>query len=218
MCPVAFRLALAGSLLVALAACLPTAQQNDRPDVAVVGGPTENRVPGLADDLQELLLQEFAPLPYDFIDRRIVAFQETHREMHGARAPLQAAFIARAFGGELSVLVGAPLYRREVEGVQDAFGDKRVVTTIVQVHIAVVEPRHALVIAALDSGIHRSVRFEPAELPLLPLSEDPGLKRDRREALQDVAGPLAAQLSSLLAATCSNRAGSAGTPPGCAPR
>ena len=93
-------------LLIALflGACAP-AVQDSRPQVALLNGPTENRVKGLADDLQ-IELAAFSAAPYGLVRSFPLRFQETHRDMYGSRAVRQAASITRSRGADYAALVG----------------------------------------------------------------------------------------------------------------
>lgn len=92
---------------VFLAACAPTTQDGGSPttpQIAIVNAPTEARIAGLAEALQQNL-SAYAQ-DYGFIRPNRLRWQESHRDMYGSRAPLQAAFIARATGAEATVMVG----------------------------------------------------------------------------------------------------------------
>ena len=97
---------------VLLTGCVPQLEDTG-PSVALINAPAEGRISGLADKLESRLTQQ-GPLAYDFTSSSRVRFGETHRDMSGSRAALQAAFIARTYGAEWAVMIGAPTYEREV--------------------------------------------------------------------------------------------------------
>jgi hypothetical protein len=89
-------------LLVALTACVPVVQDT-RPKVAFVNAPTEDRVSGLAQTLESTLKTQ--ETSFGFSRASALRFQETHRDMYGSRAALQAAYIARSQGARYAVMV-----------------------------------------------------------------------------------------------------------------
>ena len=89
-----------------LAACVPVAERQDLPLVAVVNAPSENRVDGLAARLQTFLDEDIASNGYRFMRVAAVRQQEAMRDMFAERALLQTAFIARSRSGSLGLMVG----------------------------------------------------------------------------------------------------------------
>jgi hypothetical protein len=184
--------------LLVLAACAP-ALQNGRAALVLINGPMEERVPGLAEDFQTLLERDPAAPLYRFAAPAAVRFQEVRRDMHGRRAPLQAAFIARNLGAEYAVMVGAPRYERRAKTILTPLGEQRLVTTAVRLEVTIIDPETAAVMFRQRSGLRLATRLEPAHKPLVEEARDPDLLDMRRGLLRDLAPPTVAELSFLLA-------------------
>jgi hypothetical protein len=182
-----------------LAACMPPTQTDAGPSVAVINAPTDFRVEGLADKLQTELRRNSAPNVYSFVSRNRVEFQETHRDMAGSRSPLQAAFIARAFGAEYAVTIGAPVFEREVDEFTFFGTLKREITTEVQLEAIIIDPVTAESFATYTSGVYRGFRVEtvPEDEELVAESEDPDLQAEIERALNEITPGLATDLELL---------------------
>jgi hypothetical protein len=190
---------LIGIVLFCLTACVPQIQGDTRPSVAVINAPTDFRVEGLADKLETELKRNSAPNSYSLVSRSRVAFQETHRDMAGSRAPLQAAFIARLFGAEYAVTIGAPVFEREVDEFT-VFGTlKREITTEVQLEAVIVDPVTANVLATYTSQKYQGSRVETVleDEELVEESEDPDLQTEIQRALNEITPGVATDLELL---------------------
>jgi hypothetical protein len=183
-------------LALLLTACVPQAQTDLGPSVAVINAPTDFRVRGLADKLQTELQRNSAPNAYSFVSRSRVEFQETHRDMAGSRAPLQAAFIARAFGAGYSVIVAAPVFERGTE--EFVFGQtlKREVSTEVQLEARIIDPATAEVLSTYRSGVYKGFRVEffNTDDEVVEEDKDPDLNAGIGRALNEIAPGLATDL------------------------
>ncbi len=185
-------------LVVLAAACAP-ALEDGRAGLALINGPMEQRVPGLAEDFQVLLEREPAAHLYRFVFPASVRFQEVRRDMFGRRAPLQAAFIARNLGAEYAVMVGAPKYERHAKTIFTPLGEQRLVTTAVRLEVNIIDPESAEVIFSQQSALQLASRLESAQQPLVEEARDPDLLRMRRGLLRELAPPTVAELTLLLA-------------------
>jgi hypothetical protein len=197
-----FLLLLTGLVVTA---CVPQTQADSRPSVAVVGAPADFRVEGLADKFQAQLERSSAPNVYSFVSRNRTSFQETHRDMAGSRAPLQAAFTARAFGAEYAVMIAAPVFEREVDEFT-AFGTrKREITTEVQLEAVVIDPVTSEPLSTYTSRVYQGYRVEtvPDDEELVEESEDPDLQAEIGRALNEIVPGVATDLE-LLASRVSN--------------
>jgi hypothetical protein len=183
-------------LALLLIACIPQTQTDSGPSVAVINAPTDFRVAGLADKLQTELQRNSAPNVYSFVSRNRVEFQETHRDMAGSRAPLQAAFIARTFGAEYSVIVSAPVFEREIEEFVVAQTLRREVSTEVQLEARIIDPVTAEVLSTYTSGIYKGFRVEifNTDEEVVDESEDPDLNASIQRALNEISPGLATDL------------------------
>lgn len=184
--------------MVLLAACAPAAQTSNKAAVAVINAPTESRVSGLADQFETVLNQDPASSAFSYCSNGAVRFQEAHRDMHGSGAALQAAFIARNLGCREALMIGAPTYQREVSENQGLFKKQRQVTTTVQLQALVVDPASAKVIATYTSKTYKKVRLEPMGKTLVAKADDPDLLASRQAALEELKGPVAAELAKLV--------------------
>jgi hypothetical protein len=190
---------LLGIVLLLLTACVPQSQGDTGPSVAVINAPADFRVEGLAEKLETELERNTAPNVYSFVSRSRVAFQETHRDMAGSRSPLQAAFIARAFGAEYAVTIGAPIFEREVDEFTFFGTLKREITTEVQLEARVIDPVTADVLATYTSQRYQGTRVEtvPEDEELVKKDEDPDLQTEIQRALQEIAPGVATDLELL---------------------
>lgn len=185
-------------LLLLLAACAPSAE-NARPGVVLINGPTEHQVLALADEFQPLLEGDRAH-GYRFVFPASARFQETHRDMFGTRAPRQASLIARNLGARYAIMVGAPVYTRDVRVVQSPLGDSRLVTSAVTVEVSIIDPEGAETVYREHAGGVAS-RLETTRQPLVSERDDPDLRRLRQAALAELAPGTAAELNRLLASS-----------------
>ena len=185
-----------GIVLFLLTACVPQTQGDAGPSVAVINAPADFRVEGLADELQNELQLSSAPNVYSFVSRNRVAFQETHRDMAGSRSPLQAAFIARAFGAEYAVTIAAPIFEREVDEFTFFGTLEREVTTQVQLEAVIIDPVTAEPLATYTSGVYKGFRIEtvPEDEELVEESEDPDLQAEIARAFNEITPSLATDL------------------------
>lgn len=182
-----------------LSACVPQTQSDTGPSVVVVGAPTEYRVEGLADRFQTQLGRSSAPRAYSLVDRSRTSFQETHRDMAGSRAALQAAFTARAFGAEYAVMIAVPVFEREVDEFR-VFGTlKREISTKVQLLAVIVDAVTAEPISTYMSGVYQGYRVEtvPEDEELVEESKDPDLQAEIGRALNEIVPGVATDLELL---------------------
>jgi TolB-like protein len=186
-------------LALLLGACVPQMQIVTGPSVAVINAPTDFRVEGLADKLQTELQRSSAPNVYSFVSRSRVAFQETHRDMAGSRARLQAAFIARTFGAEYAVIVAAPVFEREIKEFVFAQTIRREVSTEVQLEARIIDPVTAEVLSTYTSGVYKGFRVEifNTDEEIIEESKDPDLNAGIGRALNEIAPGLATDLELL---------------------
>ena len=186
-------------ILFCLTACVPQTQADVGPSVAVINAPTDVRVEGLADKLETELKRNRAPNIYDFVSSSRIRFQETHRDMAGSRAPLQAAFIARTFGAEYAVIVSAPVFEREVEETEFATSLRREIATRVQLEAAIIDPVTSEVLSSYTSPVYQGFRVEifNTDDELVEESKDPDLQAGIAQALTTITPGLATDLELL---------------------
>lgn len=141
-----------GILCLALAACVPAAQDT-RPQIAVINAPAELREPGLAERFVAYLGRQPEAAAFGFSSRSALRYQESYRDLGGSRAPLQAAFIARSQGAAYAVMVG---YLPSLDLAD--YGYRQGVLTVKvavagQLQAVVVEPESAEVAQRFTSGL-----------------------------------------------------------------
>jgi hypothetical protein len=209
-------------VLVAVSGCVP-AVQDTRPKIAFVNAPTESRVNGLAETLQTTLQTQ--ETPFGFSRSSAVRFQETHRDMYGSRAPLQAAFIARSQGAVYAAMVG---FENDGDVVNSSLSGNKVTITLKlngRAVASIVDPVTANVLASFTSSVITAEGYETVTLDLpegisvldpraqailvqeVEDAKDRALERFlekyAKEPLDEVAQPLADELTRLVATTAS---------------
>lgn len=183
-------------LVFMLTGCIPQLEDTG-PSVALINAPAEGRVTGLADKLETLL--EKGPLTYSFTPSSRVRFGETHRDMSGSRAALQAAFIARTYGAEWAVMIGAPTYEREVLEFTFLKVLKRKIVSQIQLEVKIVDPVTAEIMSTYSSELYTSIRVETLEGDLIEKSQDPDINDLIDRALVDIVPVVRQDLGTLFA-------------------
>jgi hypothetical protein len=183
-------------LLLLLTACMPQLARG--PEVVLINAPSDQRVTGLAEGLEQAVLDQAAPGEISFVRGNAVRFQETHRDMAGSRSPLQAAFIAQALGADFAVTVAAPLYTRTVDEDLGVLGNKRLVHSEVKLAAAIVDPTTAAVLNRFETPTYIFERIESDEKPLVDEADDPDLQAGLKNGLRYLGRPVATELAVLL--------------------
>jgi hypothetical protein len=146
-----------------LVACVP-ALRDTRPKVAFVNAPTDKRVTGLAETLETLI--KVQTTPFGFSRSSALRFQETHRDMYGSRAPLQAAFIARSQGALYAVMIG---FENDGDVLRLGLNADRIELTLKldgYTRASIVDPTSAEVLATFDSSTVTAETHEVVTLAL----------------------------------------------------
>lgn len=102
------------AVLLLVTGCLPGALQDDTPDVAVIGVPADERLPGAADGLHARLTD--APTGFDLVPTATLRFLEVRSGLVGSRVTSGAARVARSTGADVAVTIGAAVLERELTG------------------------------------------------------------------------------------------------------
>jgi hypothetical protein len=184
-------------MFLLLSGCIPQLEDSG-PSVALINAPAEGRITGLADKLEARLLSD-SPVSYDFTASSKVRFAETHRDMGGSRAALQAAFIARTYGAELAVMIGAPAYQREVIEFTFFQTPKRKIITQVQLEVVIIDPVSAEPRSTYSSQLYTAVRVETIEGELIEKELDPDINSLIDKALVDIVPVVGQDLNTLFA-------------------
>ena len=154
-------------------------------------------MPGLANLFQVALQGLSSQSDLGFVSRNRSAFQETHRDFYSSRAPLQAAFTAQAFGAELAVTVGAPLFERHVSVVGGFGARKRLVRVSARLRAMIYDAATAELLSTHDSRRYDAVRVEPADEDLVELEDDPDVASVLIRGVTDISPGVATDLALL---------------------
>jgi hypothetical protein len=150
-------------LLFAVTSCVP-AVQDTRPKVAFLNAPTQYRVSGLAQKLESLVKEQ--PTTFGFTRSPALRYQETHRDMYGSRAALQAAFAARSQGSVYAVMVG---FENEGDVVRSNLNGTKLELTLSlkgQAVASIVDPTTAEVLGTFESSEVTAKVYETVTLDL----------------------------------------------------
>ena len=196
-----------------LGGCIPV-QYDFRPKLALLNGPTEARLDGLAQAFQAQLEPRLAG--YGYSPSAAMRYQERARDMGGSRARMQAAFSASARGARYALLVGFDAHKV----VTDAY----IVGRELELTLRATGRLKTSIIRAEDArmfGTFSSAPFTERQRKVYPFPFDPEtpegkvqLKRLKRQALDEplkafsgthferelglLADPVAAELTRLL--------------------
>jgi hypothetical protein len=140
--------------------------------------------------------------PFGFSRSSALRFQETHRDIFGSRAALQAAFIARSQGAVYAVMVG---FDNEGDVVRTSLNGNKVEVTLRlkgRASASIVDPTSAEVLATFESS---EVDAEQHEVVTLALPEgitplDPRARPFIEQGVE-IAQPLSDALMRLVSVT-----------------
>ncbi len=138
-------------------------------------------------------------LGYTFTASSKVRFAETHRDMSGSRAALQAAFIARTYGAEFAVMIGAPTYEREVLEFTFFKTLKRKIISQVQLEVIIIDPVTAEPLFSYASQLYSAVRVETIDGEIIEKSRDPDINDLIDRALADIVPVVGQDVNTLFA-------------------
>lgn len=211
-----------GATMLLLMSCCPV-QQNTRPAVAVLNAPSENRVTGLADEFVAGLVKQAEAASFRLSGQSALRYQETHRDISGSRAPLQAAFAARSQGAQYAVMLGFD--------AKKTVTDAEIVNDRLELSLKVSGQLRATIVSAQGAdvlGTFSSAPFTKRQLEIYPFSEDPATPEGKaklerltaealddplsafsganfEDALADLAQPVASELARLVTASTQPR-------------
>jgi hypothetical protein len=190
--------------LFAATSCVPVVRDT-RPKVAFLNAPTEDRVLGLAEELESLIREE--PTTFGFTRSSPLRYQESHRDMYGSRAALQAAFAARSQGSAYAVMVG---FENEGDAVRTSLNGTKLELTLNlkgRAVASIVDPTTAKVYETVTLDLPEGLSpLDPrAQAILEQQAEDAkerALKRFlddyAKEPLSELVDPLTSELSRLI--------------------
>jgi len=184
------------SSLILFSGCVP--QSQNKYQVAVINAPAEARVSGLAEKLEKSLARNGYS---DFTDSSRVRFLERNREMHGYRAVLASAQLARAVGAEYAVYVGAPVFERVVKEIVPNNSFLRVlhISSRLQLKAVIVDPASGEIVSQYQSNEYFAERIVPVDSKVPPKDADPDIQALIQSALNDISPSIAEDLLNLKA-------------------
>lgn len=205
-------------LLASLIGCCPV-QQNAAPPVAILNAPNENSIVGLAEQFQSGLLKQPEAAAFRLSSRNALRYHETHRDMSGSRAPLQAAFSARSQGALYAVMLGFD--------AQKVVTNSELLDGRLELSLRVTGQLKATIVSASGAdvlGTFSSPTFTKKQLEIYTFTLDPNTAKGKAEldrlteearddplsafsganfedALKDLAQPVATELARLVTAS-----------------
>jgi len=191
-------------ICLALGSCVP--QVNTFTQVALINAPENNKVKGLAAQLERAVKRNLAPGEVGFVPASRVRYQEQARDLRGSQAVSQGAIVARVFGAEYSALISAPIYERSVFTFRAFRSEKRSVTTQVQLEVILVDAASADVTATYTSQLYVRTRLESTKEDLPDKEDDPDLEELLQKGLGDIGRPLATDLAVIAGYAKANQA------------
>ena len=182
---IAITIAIAALLL--LGGCLPgTAGAPGLPKVALINGPAETRLPGLAETLERQAGTAPAAVGFAWAAPAQVRFLEVRRNLFFRRSVNEAARLARAVGAQAALMIGAPTFTREVNQLTTLAGPRQQVIITVGVRLLLIDAESEVVVNELSSDLFSASRLEPTTTVLPPPEEDPALPGLLETAVADV--------------------------------
>ncbi len=179
-----------GLLAILAAGCLPSALQDTTPDVAVLGVPADELVPGAAGLLDDRL--RAADTGFDFVSASTLRFLEVRRGLVGSQVVPGAARIARTNGAEIAITIGPDTLTRELEEIGRRYREQ----VDMRLEVTIVRASDATVLARLAGPRLTGERLIDEDA-LPPLDEDPLVASLRDESVDDLAPRVARELRRL---------------------
>lgn len=166
-----------------LVACLPAPLTDATLDVAVIGAPADELLPGAADVVDAFLRREGAE--FDLIGSSTLRFLELRRGLVGSQVVPGAAAIGRSTGAEVVVIVSASTLTRTLIDDAPRAPFERLTLVLDARLVAAADARSLGVLATVPVQGERVL--EEAILP--PLDEDPLLVWAIEQAVEGDLGP-----------------------------
>lgn len=181
------------ALIFALSGCVPAADtpaKDASRTVITVNGPREDSVPGLAEQLDSLILAAPGCCSFELHWSTPVRAQERQRNLNGYQAAPSAAAIAKSLQAGWAVLIGSAGFERKVE---ESRGIRYI--TVTTAAAAKVVTSGGTEIAEFTGRTRRAERTESAEAELLDPQREPLLLSLAGESAADFADDLTAFLN-----------------------
>lgn len=197
--------AFAACLVLILGACAPAARNGNEPLVAVLNAPSEAVIGGSAERLQEDILRD-GPLGFKLVSSGAMRFQETHNDFFHSRAAGTAGRVARSYGADIAVMVGASVLRRDVT-VSDDQQTRRVDVTV-QMQAVLIDAATDAVLSTQYAALMHASRRESNRQPVIDIHQDPDVIVLRNQGVDDLARVVEANLRDHLGIDTTSPAGS----------
>lgn len=185
------RTALAVCLALILGACAPASGNRSEPLVAVLNAPSESVLSGSAERLQDDILRD-GTLGFRLVSSGAMRFQESHNDFFHSRAAGTAGRVARSYGADIAVMVGASVLRRDVTVSEDQ--QSRRVEVTVQMQVVLIDAATDAVLSTQYAGLMHASRRESNKQPLIDVQQDPDVIVLRNEGVDDLARVVEANL------------------------
>lgn len=179
----AYTAAIFTGLGLLLTACAPAATGGG-PAVAVMNGPSDGRVPGSAQLLQQEMALQGA-LHFHFVNDAAMRFAEGHNDFHHDRAVTSAGRLARTYGAPYAVLIGAPTLDRQV--TLSSGKSVRTVDVTLRMEALVIDASSDSVVARIGSLTFERTRRESVDTLLPSVQQDPTVLALRDQAVGNIA-------------------------------
>jgi hypothetical protein len=173
--------------------CLPQGQGflGGVPEIAFINGPRSARLAGLAEEVEAAVFS-LGLQGYAFSRGEAVRIRERVRGFGRGRLRSDAVSLGKNIGAEFTVLVGAPLFQRDVRLVPSHVQPNpleivREVAIRVKVKVTTFEVSTGFLLHEYESTTIQRVRIEDTSQALPSLSEDPDLREAREMAVDEVA-------------------------------
>ncbi|MEZ4629738.1 MAG: hypothetical protein R2880_03310 [Deinococcales bacterium] len=187
-------------LSLVLNACLPQVTTGERSQqISLINGPEEQRAPHLKEIFAQLLSRQDPSLDLGFLAAS--DYYDSNFHIGGAQTVENASIAFRTLGAGYGLLVGAPIFEREVyyRSTSEYGVNTRVVASKVQVEVIIIDPLNRSKVASFRSGVYEALRLELSTQALIDPANDDDLKALSTQALGDLLPSVYAQLQQLLA-------------------
>lgn len=178
-------------LTLGLIACAP--QLNTKAQLVILNGPADYYVPGVAKQLSNKLKTTNPNPSYSIVRSSRTEFAETHRDMFGSRANPSASLIANTYGAEFAILIGAPLFERNI----NKNDQNQKIYTKVQLEVRIIDPVTQQTLANYASPLFYDVRTEALDAELPEIKDDPDIQKLIKQGIKEISPQVSQDIESL---------------------
>ncbi len=174
-----------------LSGCAPSAGNQGGPLVAILNAPSESLLPGSAERLQQAFAKD-PTIGFRLVSGGAMRFQETHNDFFHSRAAGTAGRVARSYGAQIAVMVGAEQLTRDVT-VSDDHQTRRVEVSV-QMKATLVDAATDDVVATQYGVVLQASRRESNQQPLVDIKFDPDVRALRDQGVDAIGRTVEANL------------------------